>query len=420
MPLHTVEPLRLYRQIAGQIAALIDNGEFPAGSRLPAERELATLLGVSRTSVREAIISLEIAGRVEVRVGSGIFVAEPGAAQIVGLVDEGPSPFELLAARRLIEGEIAALAARLRQEGRHRLAARDGRAHARVSPTISRKRDAADREFHVRIAAATGNGSLALVVEGLWQQRARQAVVAHRGVLPYQEDPRGHAARPRGDHRRARAARRRRRARRPCTGISRASSASSSGNGTSSSRASRTRAARAAPPGPRKRTRDVAVQRDGRSIAMTVPVSQAIAPASARAPCNAWRGRRSAEAAPATPSVPVTARDERAPVRRRRRPRTPRRARARKRPAAGFTAAPGKRSTLPLSPSDARRRPAARRARPPELRRHRNPNRRSRMKSAFSIDAVRTPRRGHGDRRRRVRSGWSASGARSRRRPRAR
>ena len=65
MPLHAVEPLRLYRQIAGQIAALIDNGEFASGSRLPAERELAALLGVSRTSVREAIISLEIGGRVE-------------------------------------------------------------------------------------------------------------------------------------------------------------------------------------------------------------------------------------------------------------------------------------------------------------------------------------------------------------------
>ena len=64
MPLHTVEPLRLYRQIAGQIAALIDDGEFPAGSRLPPERALAQLLGVSRTSVREAIIALEIAGRV--------------------------------------------------------------------------------------------------------------------------------------------------------------------------------------------------------------------------------------------------------------------------------------------------------------------------------------------------------------------
>ncbi|MBK9116342.1 MAG: FadR family transcriptional regulator [Betaproteobacteria bacterium] len=170
MPLHTVEPLRLYRQIAGQIAALIDSGEFPAGSRLPAERELATLLGVSRTSVREAVISLEIAGRVEVRVGSGIFVAEPGAAQIVGLVDEGPSPFELLAARRLIEGEIAAQAARSARKA-DLAALRATVERMRAHPDNFARRDAADREFHVRIAAATGNGSLALVVEGLWQQR---------------------------------------------------------------------------------------------------------------------------------------------------------------------------------------------------------------------------------------------------------
>lgn len=170
MPLHTVEPLRLYRQIAGQIAALIDNGEFPAGSRLPAERELATLLGVSRTSVREAIISLEIAGRVEVRVGSGIFVAEPGAAQIVGFIDEGPSPFELLAARHLIEGEIAALAARSAKKA-DLAGMRATVVRMRNHEDNFTKRDAADREFHVRIAAATGNGSLALVVEGLWQQR---------------------------------------------------------------------------------------------------------------------------------------------------------------------------------------------------------------------------------------------------------
>ena len=74
MPLQTVESTRLYRQIAEQISTLIDRREFPAGSRLPAERELAVLLGVSRTSVREAIIALELAGRVEVRVGTGIFV----------------------------------------------------------------------------------------------------------------------------------------------------------------------------------------------------------------------------------------------------------------------------------------------------------------------------------------------------------
>ena len=170
MPLHTVEPLRLYRQIAGQIATLIDNGEFPAGSRLPAERELASLLGVSRTSVREAIISLEIAGRVEVRVGSGIFVAGPGAAQIAGMADDGPSPFELLAARRLIEGEIAALAARnIKKADVAQL--RETVVRMREDSEDFVKRDAADREFHVRIAAATGNGSLALVVDGLWQQR---------------------------------------------------------------------------------------------------------------------------------------------------------------------------------------------------------------------------------------------------------
>lgn len=169
MPLHTVEPLRLYRQIAGQIATLIDNGEFPAGSRLPAERELATLLGVSRTSVREAVISLEIAGRVEVRVGSGIFVAEPGAAQIAGL-DEGPSPFELLAARRLIEGEICALAAKsARKADIATLRATVDRMREKSDDFA--RRDAADREFHVRIAVASGNGSFALVVEGLWHQR---------------------------------------------------------------------------------------------------------------------------------------------------------------------------------------------------------------------------------------------------------
>ena len=69
LPLQAVEPRRLYRQIADQIARLIASGEFPPGARLPAERDLATSLGVSRASVREAIISLEMSRLVEVRVG---------------------------------------------------------------------------------------------------------------------------------------------------------------------------------------------------------------------------------------------------------------------------------------------------------------------------------------------------------------
>ena len=74
MPFHSIEPRRLYRQIADQIRGLIKSGEFPAGSRLPPERDLARQLGVSRPSVREALIALEVEGMVEVRIGSGIYV----------------------------------------------------------------------------------------------------------------------------------------------------------------------------------------------------------------------------------------------------------------------------------------------------------------------------------------------------------
>ena len=111
MPLQVVEPKRLYRQIADQLAQLIASGEFAVGSRLPAERELAASLGVSRTSVREAIISLEMSGLVEVRVGTGIFVTPRPETAPRQSRDAGPGPFELLAARKLVEGEVAALAA---------------------------------------------------------------------------------------------------------------------------------------------------------------------------------------------------------------------------------------------------------------------------------------------------------------------
>src|SRR5436309_855397 len=57
MPIHSIEPRRLYRQIADQIRALIHSREFAAGARLPPERDLARQLGVSRPSVREALIA---------------------------------------------------------------------------------------------------------------------------------------------------------------------------------------------------------------------------------------------------------------------------------------------------------------------------------------------------------------------------
>jgi len=171
LPLHTVESTRLYRQIADQIASLIDRGEFGVGDRLPAERELASVLGVSRTSVREAIICLELAGRVDVRVGTGIFVREPPAAAPAGAADDAPGPFELLDARALIEGEIAARAApRIRKRDLARLEQAIERMRAGRDDLA--RRDEADRDFHVAIAQATGNAALAAVVARLWNERS--------------------------------------------------------------------------------------------------------------------------------------------------------------------------------------------------------------------------------------------------------
>jgi DNA-binding FadR family transcriptional regulator len=171
LPLQLVEPKRLYRQIADQLAQLIARGEFPAGARLPAERELAASFGVSRASVREAIISLEMTGLVEVRVGTGIFVApQPESAARPG-ADAGPGPFELLAARKLVEGEIAAQAARHAAPAQAEALRRSvDRLEACVNDFTAR--EAEDRNFHLLLAKATGNGSLELVVEGLWNQRA--------------------------------------------------------------------------------------------------------------------------------------------------------------------------------------------------------------------------------------------------------
>ena len=171
MPITAVENRRLYRQIADQIAALIDRGEYTLGARLPPERDLAKQLGVSRPSVREALIALEVEGYVEVRVGSGVYVLSPRTAADAGEplpADSGP--FELIKARWLIEAECAALAARQATKAQVRAIedALDGMEADRDKGVMPL---GADRLFHLRIAEASGNSALALVVKTLWDQR---------------------------------------------------------------------------------------------------------------------------------------------------------------------------------------------------------------------------------------------------------
>ena len=131
---------RLYRVVAERIEALIRSENLAAGTRLPPERELATRLGVSRASLREALIALELGGRVEVRGGSGIYIAASEVVQPeIKVAEIGPGPFEVLAARRLIEPEVCAMAARVHQNDA--VAGFEDLDVSRCPPTVQGRRD---------------------------------------------------------------------------------------------------------------------------------------------------------------------------------------------------------------------------------------------------------------------------------------
>ena len=172
MPLQAVEPQRLYRQIADQLRTLIQSGEFVAGSRLPAERDLAKQLGVSRPSVREALIALEVEGWVEVRTGSGVYVQDRSTTAARGnpiTVNEW-GPLELIRARRVVEGEMAAIAA-LQAKRKHLDAMRQALADMTRDASAGVLPLDSDRAFHSAIVESTGNVVLVETVHSFWDSR---------------------------------------------------------------------------------------------------------------------------------------------------------------------------------------------------------------------------------------------------------
>ena len=103
MKVEAVKVRRLYLEVAGQIETLIRSGEIKPGERLPSERDLAASFEVSRPTIREAMIALEIAGLVEIRTGSGIYALPLKQSPEAITIDDVPGPFEVLEARLLIE-----------------------------------------------------------------------------------------------------------------------------------------------------------------------------------------------------------------------------------------------------------------------------------------------------------------------------
>lgn len=182
---------RLYQKIADRMTADIKRGVYRRGQRMPSERDLAEQHKVSRPTIREAIIALELSGLVEVRQGSGVYVTHwtktntATEARLIPHLDTGA--FELTEARRLIEGETAALAAKtitndeLRKLSEHYAIMMDKDMHAEEI-------DRVDRLFHITVAQASQNSALASVVEHLWDLRYSsplcRAILSRGSVRP--------------------------------------------------------------------------------------------------------------------------------------------------------------------------------------------------------------------------------------------
>jgi GntR family transcriptional regulator, transcriptional repressor for pyruvate dehydrogenase complex len=163
-----IRRLKLSDSVAAQLEQLIRQGQYPVGSRLPPERELAEKFGVGRSTMREALSVLQTAGLLRIDHGVGVFVTSSSSrtkASKLLMVDDYTIP-ELFEVRVALEGEAAANAAK-------RITPAEAAAFEAI---IERAEDegltdeefiALDAELHKSIVAATKNKLLRHVFEGV-------------------------------------------------------------------------------------------------------------------------------------------------------------------------------------------------------------------------------------------------------------
>lgn len=213
MPLEIVENPRVYRQVAEQIIQQINAGVYQVGERIPAERTLASLFNVSRSSIREALIVLETENRIEIRGGSGVFVAEREISPAIPLMVApivAPGPVEIFQARGLVEPAVASLAATHVQD-KHIAGLHLALSNMVCCPSDDPRHIEYDRQFHLHLAEACGNSALYLAVETLWDFRTntryrtlealpysppawQNAILEHREILVAIKNRNAHAA----------------------------------------------------------------------------------------------------------------------------------------------------------------------------------------------------------------------------------
>lgn len=168
---------RRYLQIADQLAATIRTEGMAAGDRLPSERDLASRFEVSRQTVREALIALEVAGVVEIRLGSGVYVQSPVATGARIEYEDAPGPLEILEARQIVETEAAALAAqRISNEELQKLQALLRLMQESEDERKIEEAESHDRKFHLVVAEASRNSAIASTVDWLWELRSKTEI----------------------------------------------------------------------------------------------------------------------------------------------------------------------------------------------------------------------------------------------------
>lgn len=194
--LRPVQRSRLYEQLVERLLALVDELDLRPGQRLPPERELASSLGVSRASVRQALVVLEVQGLVEVRQGEGAVLLENRSTSAVLSATKAHTRRlrEVIEAREALEVKLAALAAQRRTEDD--LAAID-RALEQMESDVERgdRGLEGDERFHRAVTVAARSALLADLmteissairesrIESLSQpDRPRQSLASHRRI----------------------------------------------------------------------------------------------------------------------------------------------------------------------------------------------------------------------------------------------
>lgn len=157
-----------------KLTALLEGPEFPVNSRLPAERDLSTQLGLSRSALREALEVLEAEGRIWRHVGQGTFVGSRPAPEpaALSLVTTRTSPAEMLETRLLVEPLLARMAALRASEAEiaqmQRLLEKSEAAHDAKTWELW------DGRLHRAVAEAAHNGLLLSIFDAFNAMR-RQA-----------------------------------------------------------------------------------------------------------------------------------------------------------------------------------------------------------------------------------------------------